>query len=345
MRSIAEMFFSARYTGSSMKSLNQAYSRLDMKRRYESWFVRFGLANGAGAWWLRYVLSNLGRGGCAGLRGAAAAQVWATWFPAVGHPEIFIQEFPVDAVRLGEAGHRGIGSSGDLKPDPSALFCLKIGNNEIGENGCRGAIEARGTRVSWDLTYRSHFAVTISNKGWIGFSRTPHSDAAVTGEIRFGERRFQGSPLGLGVQGHNCGFRHRNFWTWTHACFPQPDGTISTVEALVYEMPLGLRFRKAVLWHGGRAYIFRRMREHPRNMAAVRWGFVASSRAGSIEVDVDGSGHSLHRLPYVKTDCSGMFEVSNNSRASARVRARLGKEESFELATEGGAVLEMTGEY
>jgi len=313
-----------------MRSLNQAYSRLDMERRYESWFLRFELANKAGAWWLRYLLSNPGRGGCPSLRGAATAQVWATWFPHEGHPETFIQEFTLEAVRLGS---------------PEKPFLLKIGPNEIEENGCRGAIEARGTRISWDVQYRSHFAVTISNKRWIGFSRTPHSDATLNGEIHFGNRSFRGAPLGIGVQGHNCGFRHRNFWTWAHACFPQADGTISTLEALVYEMPLGLRFRKTVLWHGGRAYVFRRVREHPRDMAALKWGFVGTSRAGSIEVEVDGSGHSLHRLSYVKTDCSGMFEVSNNSRASARVRVRLGKEDAFELATDGGAVLEMTGEY
>lgn len=311
-------------------TLNEAYSRLDTKRRYESWFLRFGLANKAGAWWLRYLLSNPGRGGCAGLRGGGPAQVWATWFPRAGHPETFIQEFPIDTLNFGS---------------PEWPFRLRIGANEMNENACRGAIETRGTRISWDLQYRSHFAVTLSNKGWIGFSRTPHSDMVVTGEIQFGERNFRGSPLGTGVQGHNCGFRHRNFWTWAHAGFPQPDGTISTLEALVYEMPLGLRFRKAVLWHGGRAYFFRRLREHPRDMAALRWGFAASSGAGSIEVEVDGSGHSLHRLPYVKTNCAGMFEVSNNSLASARVRARLWKRDAFELATEGGAVLEMTGEY
>jgi hypothetical protein len=313
-----------------MTSLNQAYSRLDMKRRYESWFLRFGLANGAGAWWMRYLLTNLGRGGCPGLRGAAPAQVWATWFPREGHPETFIQELPVDAVELGE---------------PSRPFALKIGANGIEENACRGAIEARGQKISWDLRWQSHFAATLSNKGWIGFSRTPHSDAVVSGEIRFGERVFRGSPLGIGVQGHNCGYRHRNFWTWMHACFPEADGGISTLEALVYEMPLGMRFRKAVLWHRGRASMFRRLREHPRDMAALRWGFVGRSRDGTIEVEVDGHGHSLHRLPYVKTDCSGMFEVSNNSLASARLKVRVGKDAPLELTTNGGAVLEMTGEY
>ena len=313
-----------------MKSLNRVYSRLDMQRRYEAWFLRFGLADDSGAWWLRYLLSNPGRSGCPQIAGAAPAQVWATWFPRDGHPETFIQEFPVKAVSL---------------PARSKPFALKIGPNSIEEEGCRGSIEARGKKISWDILYRSHFATTVSNKGWIGFSRTPHSDAVLRGSLRFGDRVFRGEPLGFGVQGHNCGFRHRNFWTWLHACFPQPDHSMSTLEALVYEMPLGLTFRKAVLWHEGRAYVFRSLREHVRDSAGLRWEFAGTSGAGSIDVEVSGRGNSLHRLPYAKTDCSGTFEVSNNSRAGARVRARLASAPPVELATEGGAVLEMTGQY
>ncbi len=192
---------------------------------------------------------------------------------------------------------------------------LRLGANRIDEDSCRGAIEVRGQKIGWDLRYGSHFGITFSNKGWIGFSRTPHSDAVFSGEIRFGDRIFRGEPLGFGVQGHNCGFRHRHFWTWMHACFPQPDGSLSTLEALVYEMPLGLRFRKAILWHQGRAHIFRKLRESCRDREGLRWTFIATSSAGTIEVDVDGSGISLHRLPYIKTDCSGTFEVSNNSRS------------------------------
>jgi hypothetical protein len=55
-------------------------------------------------------------------------------------------------------------------------------------------------------------------------------------------------------------------------------------------------------------------------------------------------------MPYAKTDCSGTFEVANNSLARARLKLRLGNsaqnpapEEEF--VTDGGAVLEMTGEY
>ena len=314
-----------------MASLNRAYTRVSMRRRYESWFLRFGLADNSGAWWLRYLLTSPGREGCRGVPGAAPVQVWATWFPRDGQPETFIQEFPVEALRVN-------GKNG--------AFFLEAGPNRVEDDSCRGALDLRGHRLSWDLRYRSNFGLTLSHKGWIGFSRTPHSDAVFAGEIRLDDRVFRGDPLGVGVQGHNCGFRHRHFWTWAHVCFPQPDGRLSTFEALVYEMPFGLVFRKAVLWHEGRSYVFRKLRENDRDRQDMRWAVQMASRAGSIEAEIDGGGASLHRLPYVKTDCSGTFEVSNNSLARARLKVRLGnaaREEEF--VADGGAVLEMTGEY
>jgi len=302
-----------------------------MRRRYESWFLRFGLADGSGAWWLRYLLANPGRKGCPGVPGAAPVQIWATWFPRGGPPESFIQEFPIDALHVSARG------------DP---FSLKAGPNRIEDSLCRGAIELRGHRLSWDLHYRSNFGITLSNKGWIGFSRTPHSDAVFSGEIHLDDQVFRGDPLGFGVQGHNCGFRHRNFWTWTHACFPQPDGRLSTFEALVYEMPLGLVFRKAILWHEGCSHVSGKLHESCRDPKAMRWIFRADFAAASIDVEIEGGGQSLHRLPYAKTDCTGTFEVANNSLAKARLILRAGNPpRAEEFATGGGAVLEMTGNY
>ena len=49
---------------SFVKTLNEAFSSSSTKRRYEAWFIRFGLTDGSGAWWLRYLLLNPRRGGC-----------------------------------------------------------------------------------------------------------------------------------------------------------------------------------------------------------------------------------------------------------------------------------------
>jgi hypothetical protein len=313
-----------------VKTLNELYSSLSTRRRYEVWFLRFGLADGAGAWWFRYLLMNPGRGGCANDPRGKPVQVWATWFPRDEKPQSFIQGFPLEEMRVSAR-----------KQNP---FHFQVGNNEIGEDFCRGTLQADGHAISWDLRYRSAFRVTLSNKGWIGFSRTPHSDAVFSGEVTLDSRHFEADPLGIGVQGHNCGYRHRNFWTWTHAHFPGRNSAPSTLEALVYEMPLGMVFRKAVLWHDGSEYTFRNLRGISRDPDKFAWTFRCSANDGlRLEATIDGAGPSIHRLPYIKTDCSGSFDVINNSLAKAVVQFERQGKTVTTLETNIGAVLEMVG--
>jgi hypothetical protein len=315
---------------SIMKTLNEIYSSVSTRRRYEVWFLRVGLASGGGAWWFRYLLMNPGRSGCAGNPRGKPVQVWATWFPPDGKPQTFIQGFSLDGLDLSARGR--------------APFHFRIGSHGIEESSCQGALEVDGHSISWGLRYRSNFRTTLSAKGWIGFSRTPHSDARFSGHITFDDRSFAGDPLGFGVQGHNCGYRHRNYWTWAHACLPRSDGRMSTVEALVYDMPFGLLFRRAVLWHDGKAHVFRGLEEKKRDPEHLQWDFRCATRSGlQMDVALDGRGPNLHRLPYLKTDCTGSFEVANNSRARAAVRVlqRGGPVEDLETTT--GAVLEMAG--
>lgn len=335
-----------------VKTFNEVYSSPSARRRYEVWFVRVGLADGSGAWWFRYLLFNLGRDGC--LQGQAAIsrdrsgshdpqiqpiQVWATWFPTDGKPQSFIEGFSQANVDLSGRG--------------SNPFHFIIGANEIDENSCRGALAVGGHHVCWDLRYRSTFRVTLSTKGWIGFSRTPHSDAVFSGQVTLNGRKFEGAPLGYGVQGHNCGYRHRGFWTWAHAYFPRPNGRPSTLEALTYDMPLGLVFQKAVLWHEGKQHVFGNFKHTANSFVAgapalamrhrqeFRWSFRCSSKDGLLaEVVFEGGGPSIHHLPYFKTDCSGSFEVMNNSLARAFLRVQRVGAPVEELESSNGAVLE-----
>jgi hypothetical protein len=311
-----------------MATLNEMFSALSVRRRYEVWFLRVGLADGSGAWWFRYLLMNPGRGGCAENPQGMPVQIWATWFPAEGKPQTFIQGFPVEGINV---------SGQEQSP-----FYFRIGRSGIEEESCRGALEVDGHLISWNLRYRSTFRVTLSSKGWIGFSRTPHSDAMFSGEIKLDGRVFAGDPLGFGVQGHNCGYRHRNFWTWTHAYFPRDGRPASTLEALSYEMPLGLVFRRAVLWHDGMQYVFRDLRDSGSSRERMQWNFHCATRNGmQLDAAIDGSGPSVHRLPYLKTNCSGNFEVVNNSLASASVVIEAAGRPAERLRTPNGAVLEM----
>ena len=313
-----------------MKTLNEVYSALSMRRRYEVWFIRMGLADGSGALWLRYLLMNPGRGGCPGNPRGMPVQVWATWFPRGITPITWIQGFAVNELKLSGRGKNP--------------YSFQVGGNAIDENASRGDLSLDGRRISWELQYGSTFRVTLSHKGWIGFSQSPHSDALFSGRITLDGQSFGGDPLGFGVQGHNCGYRHRSSWMWTHAYFQRDGHPPTTLEALMYEMPFGLIFRKAVLYHQQQTYEFHNL-QTTRDATPFGWNFHGSAKDKTkLEVEVDGSGPSEHRISYLKTDCSGSFEVTNNSLARAKVRLQLAGKPVEKLETASGAVLEMTGQ-
>ena len=119
----------------------------------------------------------------------------------------------------------------------------------------------------------------------------------------------------------------------------------TTFEALEYDIGAGFMFRKALLWHGGVLYRFTRFGKAFRDSESLQWRFECfDARTGvRVEVAVNGGGASLHRLPYVKTNCSGTFEVSNNSLASGRLYLRRDGREEEAIIANGGAVLEMVG--
>jgi hypothetical protein len=313
-----------------VNTLNEAYSSLSTRRRYEVWFLRLALADSSGAWWFRYLLLNPGRAGCSDNPQGMPVQIWATWFPSNAKPQTYIQGWSLQNFELSRKGQP---------------FHFRHGRNAIEENSCHGALQIAGHDVSWDLQYSSTFHATLSSKGWIGFSRTPHSNAVFSGHINLDGRLFSGTPLGFGLQGHNCGYRHRTYWIWMHAFFPQPDAPPSTLEALVYDMPFGLVFRRSVLWHKGKQLVFSDLREITRDRHNLAWRYQSRSKDGlRLDAALDGAGPSLHVLPYLRTDCSGTFEVFNNSLARAAIRLQHADGKSETLETNTGAVLEMGGQ-
>jgi len=248
-----------------------------MKRRYEVWFLRCGLADGSGAWWFRYLLMNLGRSRRDGPPTAMPAQVWVTWFPRDGEPRSFIQGFAIEKLEL--SARRAL------------PFYCRIADNGVEEGICWGNLRLDGQTISWKLSWHSDFGVTLSDKGWIGFSRSPHSDAAFSGEIILDGRKSAGEPLGFGVQGHNCGYQHRRFWRWMHAYFPKADGTAATVEALVYDLPCGMTFRNAVIWHQGKGKVVGKLTERDTLQEAnrLKWSFAGVLGGAPVSVTVEGT--------------------------------------------------------
>ncbi|MFQ5778041.1 MAG: hypothetical protein ACE5IP_08535 [Terriglobia bacterium] len=327
--------FHRRPSDVSQRSLNVVFSKASMRRRYEVWFLRLGLADGSGAWWFRYLLLNPGRrwgGGCPGNPRGQPVEVWATWFPRGSRPLSLIQGFSQNQLTRSATG--------------AGPFYFQVRENRLDEDSCAGCLDVDGHEVRWNLRYRSTLAVTLSEVGWIGFARTPHSDAVFSGEITLDGRTFRGQRLGFGVQGHNCGYRHRRLWNWAHCAFlDAKGGGLSTFEALEYELPFGMRFRKALLWHRGALYTFRRLVGICRDRENLQWVFRCSNPAeGTALVAIlDGRGPSLHRLPYLTTDCAESFPVANNSLARATLIFSRSGHPLEEIHTDGGAALEMVG--
>lgn len=315
------------------RSLNAIFSTREMKRRFEVWFLHVALADGSGAWSIRYQILNLGRsygGGCSGQSQGEPVQIWASWFPRGGAPEIYARGFSQDDL---ETSNRS-----------ASPFKLEFSGNGINDNACHAELELSGHRISWDLTYRSTVGYVIGDKGWMGFSRTAHADARFSGRISYDDRTWRGEMLGYGMQGHDCGYRHQRFWSRAYVAVVSAKGeNISTFEALENEFPFRRRLQHALLWHEGKLYDFEQLKLIERTTDPFRWTFHCSRREDNttLVAILDGTGTGANRTPYLKTNCTGYFEVLNNSLASAKLYLKRGDNPPIEFLAPGGAVLEM----
>jgi hypothetical protein len=315
-------------------SVNTLYSSLRMRRRYEAWFITLRMADGSGAWWFRYLLHTPGRS-----RNSAArdpqdypVQIWATWFPRDASPQSFFQGFPLKEF-----------SCSSRTRDP---FRLQVGDHFLDDHGCRSRVDSCGHRIRWEVQCRSTQHYSVSEVGWIGFYRAAHGDALFSGFIEMDGRRWEGDILGWGVQGHNCGYRHRRHWSWAHCLWLDEKRPVGTLEALSYEIPLGLRVRRAVLWQEGVRTVFHDVREKVRSREPFVWELLARDPNSSLRVQVHWEGHppSTHVLSYRATDGRSSFEVCNNCLARATVRVHGPDLSIREWEADGGAILEMAGD-
>ena len=103
--------------------------------------------------------------------------------------------------------------------------------------------------------------------------------------------------------------------------------------------------RTAVLWHDGEKYTLRKFRESQRASQKLKWNLESTDARGThAEVSVCGRERFVHHLPYMKTNCSGRFEVANDSLALAHLVLQGPGRATEELITDTGAVLEMVGD-
>src|SRR5882762_2797132 len=107
-----------------------------MRRRYEVWFVRCGMADSSGAWWFRYLLVNNIRISPE-MPARRHFQVWATWFPCGAAPQSFIVEIPIHRLDLSMRRH--------------VPFHCRASESGIEEGRCWGNLRQDGNHISWNL--------------------------------------------------------------------------------------------------------------------------------------------------------------------------------------------------
>jgi hypothetical protein len=141
--------------------MNVVYTARQMKRRYEVWFLRCGLADGRGAWWLRYLLLNLGRGGAARSHRPNLCKFGLPGSRAKASRRHSSKAIPPRALQL---------SSRRQLP-----FHLRIAESAIEEGTCWGEPQGGRARDFVEAAYHSQFGVVLSDKDGSVFRnrRTP----------------------------------------------------------------------------------------------------------------------------------------------------------------------------
>ena len=215
--------------------------KLSMRRRYEVWFLRLGLADGSGAWWFRYLLLNPGRGGCAQNPQGYPAQVRRLGFRE-GKPQTWIGGFPLNELRL---SRRNAGP-----------FLLEMGENRISENECHGALEIDGRLNQLDLRHPVVVPRESEQHGLDRLFRARPIPMCSWGATYSLWPCVSGCIVWYRNAGSQLWISPSQFLESAHLHFPGAANGGSTFEALVDEMPR-LFFHRAVLWHNGQIYAFR----------------------------------------------------------------------------------------
>lgn len=157
-----------------------------------------------------------------------------------------LRMWPSSAKTLEWAWKSGEWSAGTGARVAEIEFIVRIPQNE----GFRSSIGRKPRRPpGGTFTINPTFGSALSQNGWLGFSRTPHSDAVFSGKIGLDERVFQGEPVGVGVQGSQLRVPATGLFNLDACILPEPGWTCYDHRSALLHHSAGLTFRKAVLWH------------------------------------------------------------------------------------------------
>ena len=165
---------------------------------YEVWFFKVNHRASGDALWVRYT-TLAPRFAAESLRG----ELWAIHFDRAGGAHAAGRRvFPMAEVGLGQ--------------DP----IIRLGTAELADGRARGALDAGGVGIAWDLRYEPnagtyHHVPRMLRRVLSTAVCSPNVDLAMRGWFDVGGRRFEctGEP---GQQGHIWGRKYGYRWSWGH---------------------------------------------------------------------------------------------------------------------------------
>ncbi len=297
--------------------------------RYEVWYLTMNLPEEQVGFWLRYTLDAPLPG-----RGTPRCELWAHHFDAADPRRSF--------------GLKSVHSIEALSRDG----IVGIGEARYREGHLRGAIEAEGRSVSWDLRYRPS-PTSVHLAPWpvraAGLARTevrfPNVATRFSGTLRAGGRAFEldGAP---GHQGHLFGRKHAEAWAWLH-CSAWDGGADATVDGVAAVLRRGrsrpltalfLRVRGEDLPLATLAGLLRARGE----LAFPRFAFRGGSRRVLVEGEARLLPESALQVRYLDPDGEESL-CAHSAVADCRVALRWADGRTETLAARGTANLEFGG--
>ncbi|MGH7818278.1 MAG: hypothetical protein ACREQ9_00750, partial [Candidatus Binatia bacterium] len=194
------------------------------KRFYEVWYTIFNDLGTGDGFWIRYTLLNP-----LDSRPEAGAAVWFGYTCRAEPARSFTSK-------------RNF-ARGSFEADPGSER-LRIGDASLEPGRFRGAFDAEGHEVEWDLRYEPSEAPHFFFDGLLRTATEsrnsvtmPNPRIVLDGGIRI-DRRTLAIHGGVGHQAHHWGVHRAPRWNWGHCC--AFEGEKAVLELLSGEGPAGL---------------------------------------------------------------------------------------------------------
>jgi len=194
----------------------------ESRGHYEVWYLTLNHRHSGLGVWIRYTLEAPERE-----HGEPYAQLWCA---------VFDRADPAANIAI----HRRF-PIGELSTDDRP-FAVRIGDNELRNDGALGVLRGDGHELRWELSWRPASTVhhqmpsVMYRRGGLGETTvlSPNLSVPVEGSLVVDGRRYEFSGESLG-QTHLWGRKHAHDWAWAH-CTTFAGEQVAALECLTVRL-------------------------------------------------------------------------------------------------------------